>query len=154
MQGVLSWGPRSCLKGKGKGVTQGCGEGSRCHLTDQGFPGDVTRNGQRGRPEKESTCVGPEARTRTQDLPANARLLNGVEVQEDPRKRGQGQANLRRRPADGDQGDTAQLKVASGPRGDPKFKDCLLGTSPEVQLASWTLCSRCRGPSFCPWSGS
>ena len=28
-----------------------------------------------------------------------------------------------------------QLKVASGPRGDPKFKDCLLGTSPEVQLA-------------------
>ena len=28
-----------------------------------------------------------------------------------------------------------QLKVASRPRGDPKFKDCLLGTSPEVQLA-------------------
>ena len=84
MQGVLSGGTRSFSKGKGNGATQGRGKGSRGHLTDQG---NVTSNSQRGHPEKESTSVGPETQTRTQNLPVNARLLNGVEVLEDPKKR-------------------------------------------------------------------
>lgn len=48
------------------------------------------------------------------------------------------QASLRRRPADGDQGDSGQLKGASGPRGDPKFKCCIWETSPVAQqLRLW-----------------
>lgn len=105
--GVLSWGPKELLKGQGKGVTQGCGEGSRCHLTDQGFPGDVTRNGQRGRPRK-STCVGPEARTRTGPS-SKCQAPQWCRGQKTPGKRGQGQANLRAISWPGDQG-YAQLK--------------------------------------------
>lgn len=49
-----------------------------------------------GVPRKtESTSVGPETQTRTQDPPVNARLLNGVEALEDPRKREVGDKQIR-----------------------------------------------------------
>lgn len=148
MQGSCH-GDRSCLKGKGKGVTQGCGEGSRCHLTDQGFPGNVTRNGQRASRE-ESTCG---ARRPNQDqIPANARLLNGVEVRR-PQEARSGTSESEETIQLADQGHRA----AEGGQWAQRIlnsKIAFWGLPRGGQLASWTLCSRCRGPSFCPGQGA